>query len=57
LSNYSPYAFNVENPFDLNQDLNDDLENDWPVGDDDTGSADEMPKCGIKQADPCGSAH
>ena len=57
LPNYPPYAFNVESPFALNQDLNDDLENEWPVGDDETGSADEVPNCGIKQAGPCGSAH
>jgi hypothetical protein len=57
LPNYPPYAFNVESPFALNQDLNDDLENEWPVGDEETGSADEVPNCGIQQAGPCGSAH
>ncbi len=55
LPNYPPYVFNVESPFALNQDLNDDLENEWPVGDEETGSADERPNCGIKQAGPCGS--
>lgn len=57
LPNYPPYVFNVESPFTLNQDLNDDLENEWPVGDEETGSADELPNCGIKQAGPCGSAN
>jgi len=57
LPNYPPYAFNVESPFALNQDLNDDLENEWPVGDEETGSADEVPNCGIKQAGPCGNAN
>lgn len=57
LPNYPPYAFNVESPFALDQDLNDDLENEWAVGNDETGSSDELPNCGIKQAGPCGSAH
>lgn len=57
LPNYPPYVFSVDSPFALNQDLNDDLENEWPVGDEETGSADEVPNCGIKQAGPCGSAN
>lgn len=57
LPNYPPYVFNVESPFALSQDLNDDLEHQWPVGDEETGSADELPNCGIKQAGPCGSAN
>jgi len=57
LPNYPPYVFSVDSPFALNQDLNDDLENEWPVGDEDTGSADEVPNCGIQQAGPCGSLH
>lgn len=57
LPNYPPYVFSVDSPFALNQDLNDDLENEWPVGDEDSGSADEVPNCGIKQAGPCGSVH
>jgi hypothetical protein len=55
LPNYPPYVFSVDSPFALNQDLNDDLEKEWPVGDEDTGSADEVPNCGIKQAGPCES--
>lgn len=54
IPNYPPYAFLVDSPFALNQDLNDDLENEWPVGDDSTGSADDVPPCNIKQAGPCG---
>ncbi len=57
LPNYPPYVFAVDSPFALHQDLNDDLEDEWPVGDEDTGSADEVPNCGIKQAGPCGSNH
>lgn len=57
LPNYPPYAFGVDTPFALNQDLNDDLENEWPVGNEETGSADDLPNCGIKQAGPCGAAH
>ena len=57
LPNYPPYVFSVDSPFALNQDLNDDLENEWPVGDEETGSGDEVPNCGIKQAGPCGSAN
>ena len=57
IPNYPPYAFAVDSPFALNQDLNDDLEKDWPVGDESTGSADDVPSCNIKQAGPCGSNH
>ncbi len=57
IPNYPPYAFQVDSPFALNQDLNDDLEEEWPVGDEDTGSADDVPPCNIKQAGPCGNAH
>lgn len=57
LPNYPPYVFSVDSPFALNQDLNDDLENEWPVGNEDTGSADEVSNCGIKQAGPCGTVH
>jgi hypothetical protein len=57
IPNYPPYAFLVDSPFALNQDLNDDLEEEWPVGDESTGSADDVPPCNIKQAGPCGNAH
>lgn len=54
LPNYPPYAFLVDSPFALNQDLNDNLENEWPVGSEDTGSGDDkLPPCGIQQAGPC----
>ena len=57
IPNYPPYAFLVDSPFALNQDLNDDLEEEWSIGDETTGSADDVPPCNIKQAGPCGNSH
>ena len=54
LPNYPPYAFLVDSPFALKQDLNDNLQNEWPVGNDDKGSSDDkLPQCSIQQAGPC----
>jgi uncharacterized protein DUF1264 len=54
LPNYPPYAFLVDSPFALNQDLNDKLQDDWPVGTAETGSGDDkLPNCSIQQAGPC----
>ncbi len=53
LPRYPPYAFLVDSPFALDQDLNDSLQDDWPVGGDATGSSDILPKCTLHQAGPC----
>jgi len=54
LPNYPPYAFLVDSPYALNQDLNDNLQKEWPVGTEETGSGDDkLPPCSIQQAGPC----
>jgi hypothetical protein len=54
LPNYPPYAFLVDSPFALSQDLNNQLEKEWPVGNKHDGSADNKPPdCDIQQAGPC----
>lgn len=53
LPRYPPYAFLVDSPFALDQDLNDNLHEEWPVGDDETGSSDILPRCTLHQAGPC----
>ena len=53
LPRYPPYAFLVDSPFALDQDLNDNLHEEWPVGEDKTGSSDILPKCSLHQAGPC----
>lgn len=53
LPRYPPYAFLVDSPFALDQDLNDNLHEEWPVGKDKTGSSDILPKCTLHQAGPC----
>jgi hypothetical protein len=53
LPRYPPYAFLVDSPFALDQDLNDDLHEEWPVGEDETGSSDILPRCTLHQAGPC----
>ena len=53
LPRYPPYAFLVDSPFALDQDLNDNLHEEWPVGEDETGSSDILPRCTLHQAGPC----
>lgn len=53
LPRYPPYTFAVDSPFALDQDLNDNLHEEWPVGDDETGSSDILPRCTLHQAGPC----
>lgn len=53
LPSYPPYVFLVDSPYALQQDLNHGLHNFWPVGDENSSSAHELPGCSIIQAGPC----
>jgi hypothetical protein len=53
LPSYPPYPYLVDSPFALGQDLNDDLELDWEVGDESTSSVNILPPCDSNIVGPC----